>query len=317
MYAVELFGHASANQCAARNSKYYLSAVSFSASLCRRDLRVLTSFHGEPGLLFYDYFLTLGWEASCYWGARFTWPTLLFFVNRYGTLLGNIPIVLEIFWTEFNPRVMQICRHIYSYHQYLLMVVQVVVAAMFILRTHALYARNNRVLGLMIVVTAVVLGVALWAIITTGKPTDHTISVPLHIGCPAYAATRPETKGLIIAWAAVAAFDSMIFLLTLYKVLYRRRLSGLPLLAVLVRDGAVYFGVMVVANVANILTYESGGDYNRGVATTFGNVISSIMASRLMLNLRDPALALPSRDSGSGRRETGTEEHLFSTNLAL
>ncbi|KAJ7429732.1 hypothetical protein B0H11DRAFT_1629598, partial [Mycena galericulata] len=50
-------------------------------------------------LLFYNYFLTFEWEISRYWGSKITWPTVLFFLNRYGTLLGNIPAVIQAFWT--------------------------------------------------------------------------------------------------------------------------------------------------------------------------------------------------------------------------
>ncbi|KAJ7305467.1 hypothetical protein DFH08DRAFT_721265, partial [Mycena albidolilacea] len=50
-------------------------------------------------LLFYDYLLTFEWETSRYWGAKITWPVFLFFVNRYATLLGNIPVVIQYFWT--------------------------------------------------------------------------------------------------------------------------------------------------------------------------------------------------------------------------
>ncbi|KAJ6571371.1 hypothetical protein B0H19DRAFT_872759, partial [Mycena capillaripes] len=50
-------------------------------------------------LLFYEFFLTLECEISRYWGTQLSWPTILFFVNRYGTLLGNIPVVFEKFWT--------------------------------------------------------------------------------------------------------------------------------------------------------------------------------------------------------------------------
>ncbi|KAJ7239725.1 hypothetical protein C8J57DRAFT_1372487 [Mycena rebaudengoi] len=53
-----------------------------------------------PPLLFYDYFLTFEWEVSRYWARpNLSWATILFFLNRYGTLLGNIPVVLQYFWT--------------------------------------------------------------------------------------------------------------------------------------------------------------------------------------------------------------------------
>jgi hypothetical protein len=50
-------------------------------------------------LLFYDYILTFGWEVSRYWGSPLTFPTVLFYLNRYGTTLGNIPVIFEYFWT--------------------------------------------------------------------------------------------------------------------------------------------------------------------------------------------------------------------------
>ncbi|KAJ7238242.1 hypothetical protein C8J57DRAFT_974731, partial [Mycena rebaudengoi] len=52
-------------------------------------------------ILFYEYFLTLDWEVSRFWGTAFTftWANMLFFANRYGTLIGNIPVVVQYFWT--------------------------------------------------------------------------------------------------------------------------------------------------------------------------------------------------------------------------
>ncbi|KAL4072868.1 hypothetical protein V8B97DRAFT_267434 [Scleroderma yunnanense] len=40
-------------------------------------------------LLFYDYFLTLGKEAKCIWGAPWTPVKTLFLISRYGNLIGQ------------------------------------------------------------------------------------------------------------------------------------------------------------------------------------------------------------------------------------
>lgn len=48
--------------------------------------------------------------------------------------------------------------------------------------------------------------------------------------------------------------------------------------------------VIIASNLANILTFFLGDTRIRGVVTTFTNVISSTMLSRLMLNIRDPKL---------------------------
>ncbi|KAJ3982666.1 hypothetical protein F5890DRAFT_1475991 [Lentinula detonsa] len=52
-------------------------------------------------ILIYDYLLTFDIEIERFWKRdtkRFA--SILFFINRYMTLLGNIPIVLLFFWPE-------------------------------------------------------------------------------------------------------------------------------------------------------------------------------------------------------------------------
>ncbi|KAJ7484802.1 hypothetical protein B0H11DRAFT_2018781 [Mycena galericulata] len=244
------------------NSGYYLGAIAFT-------------------LLFYDYFLTFEWEISRYWSSKITWPTFLFFLNRYGTLLGNIPVVIQTFWT--TPSTPEKSA---SYHQYFLIGIQVVVGALLILRTYALYERNNRVLAFMLVIGVGTAGVCIWRSLVDDKSLlQDGSNLGLDIGCK-YAITASQSVGLIIAWMALVLFDCMIFFLTLYRALSRRS-PGAHLLTVLLRDGTPDC-VMVISNASTILTFA---DYDRSVATTFANTISSIMISRLMLNLRDPVLS--------------------------
>ncbi|KAF7345844.1 hypothetical protein MVEN_01606100 [Mycena venus] len=176
---------------------------------------------------------------------------------------------------------------------------------MLFLRTYALYERSKRVLALM-------LGVAVgtWSVITSTSSDDTSIN--LYFGCN-FTTSRSEGNSQAVAWAGVTIFDCTIFLLTLYKAFGRHRTNGLDLFTILLRDGvafsfgssvrssvcasdarvlgSLYFGVMVTSNLVNILTLVIGNPYSQGIATTFTNIISSIMITRLMLNLRDPALA--------------------------
>lgn len=57
---------------------------------------------------------------------------------------------------------------------------------------------------------------------------------------------------------------------------------------------------MILANLTNILMLVHGGQFTRGVLITPTNIVSSIMITRLMLNLRDPRL------SGSGPYSVAT-----------
>ncbi|KAJ6576046.1 hypothetical protein DFH09DRAFT_1311495 [Mycena vulgaris] len=279
------------------NSNYYFNLIAFT-------------------LLFYDYFLTLDWEVARYWGSILTVPNVLFFLNRYGTLFGTIPVVFQFFWTaDPTPNklaVLQICQHLHSYHQYFAVVTQILIGIMLILRTYALYERNNRVLALMVCISAGVIAVGIWSVLVGPGAVSGNDATELHlfIGCSS-SVSASQSVGLAAAWAGMGVFDCTIFSLTLYRALSKRRSQGLDLLTVLLRDGTIYFGVMVASNVSNILTFIYGGPYTRGIPTTFINVISSIMISRLMLNLRDPSLSTMSgRFSGS---TTLTGNAMFST----
>ncbi|KAJ7917202.1 hypothetical protein B0H13DRAFT_1608528, partial [Mycena leptocephala] len=240
-------------------------------------------------VLFCEYFQHLDSEVSRYWGLHFTWPNILFFANRYGTLLGNIPVVMEYFWSKnSSPEKIRVS----------------VPLAMLVLRTYALYERSKRVLAMMLTVVVGAVAVGLWSVLT-GMSVDESTDLPVYFGCN-HPISREHGLSLAASWAGVAVFDCMIFLLTLYKVFSRRRQNGPELLTVLLRDGkeifaapdlpnglpgSIYFGVMVVSNVSNILMFILGTPYTRGIATSFTNIISSVMISRLMLNLRDPALS--------------------------
>ena len=51
----------------------------------------------SPAILYYDFILTLPLEVERYWKSRFTWVSVLFFLNRYGSVLSHIPIIYEHF----------------------------------------------------------------------------------------------------------------------------------------------------------------------------------------------------------------------------
>ena len=58
----------------------------------------------DAAILYYDYLLTFQLEVDRLWSVgRYTWASVLFFVNRYLALLGHIPVIYEFFWTEHHP----------------------------------------------------------------------------------------------------------------------------------------------------------------------------------------------------------------------
>ncbi|KAJ3509914.1 hypothetical protein NLJ89_g4963 [Agrocybe chaxingu] len=228
-------------------------------------------------LLVYEYCLTFVAEVERFWSVRgINWASGLFYLNRYMVLVGHIPVMIEYFWSTSNPDKLRMlvlitsitlilhnfdprCDRLQAYHQYLAVVIQFVVACMLIMRMYALYGRSRFVLALYVCVTAA-------------------------------AGALPAGIRFAAAWSGMLIFDSLVFGMTLYKSLTLPRLRGVNLISVLLRDGSMYFGIIMASNFANVLTFLLGGPFTRGVPTTFTNVISSVMISRLMLNLRHPSL---------------------------
>lgn len=76
------------------------SSLSFSGPEANRYL-ALASFT----ILYYDYFLTLSMEIDNFWKAqhKVSWTSVLFILNRYLAVAGQIPIAFEYF-ADISPQ---------------------------------------------------------------------------------------------------------------------------------------------------------------------------------------------------------------------
>ncbi|ETW76148.1 hypothetical protein HETIRDRAFT_422723 [Heterobasidion irregulare TC 32-1] len=105
-------------------------------------------------------------------------------------------------------------------------------------------------------------------------------------------------RNLATPWEAQMLFDITVFGLTLvqsykhrenlrwFRGLQMERSGTLELVELLFRD------VMALVNLANVLTFY---DPLRGSLSTFASCVSITMMSRLVLNLHDASLLLPSQ----------------------
>ncbi|KAL4068448.1 hypothetical protein V8B97DRAFT_2024728 [Scleroderma yunnanense] len=219
-------------------------------------------------LLLYDYALTFAREIDLFWKRpRRSWPFALFSANRYITMLGHVPLFVRSFWSS-NVADDSWC------------VVDHLPSLVMCMRIHALYQNNRSVLIYLLVLALGAIVVGCWAIFfhqfssSTGSMTP---SSPLQeeltyaIGCP----------DMAVAWSGQLVFDFSVFLLTLWQSLRIRTVGNRNVTDILLRDGAIICGANIV-NIAVLL------DAVKSVPGNFTNVISSLMISRLMLNLRDP-----------------------------
>jgi len=248
-------------------------------------------------ILIYEYCLTFPLEVQRFWSAKkITFTVLFFFLHRYFVLLGSVPVMVQKFWYASGHAKQLSCRSLRVYSITVAVVIQVLISVILIVRTYALYDRSRRVLALIIGALLATISVGCWSIVSRrGPERDHRhLENYLVIGCPS-PLSRAAALMFAKAWGGLLVFETLIFALTVYKSLALRARSGSGIFALMLRDGSMYFGLIVAATVANILTYVYGGTFTRGAATVFVNCISSVMVTRLMLNLRDPSLLAISR----------------------
>jgi len=226
-------------------------------------------------ILFYDYFLTLPMEVDRYWcPGSHTWASSLFLVIRYGALLGHVPLLHHMFGNPCD--VQRIEPLIASYHSILVLFLTAVTSTLLIMRVYALYFRNRWILFIVTLefITAFVL--ACW-----------TFTKLL----PRVAATISERRSRLlgVAFSGLLVFDFTVFILTMTRSI-KLRTHKEPFLKRLFIDGILYYSVICNLNLVNVLvlfTTDPGLDLSTPI---FTNVLSVVMITRLMINLRDPTI---------------------------
>ncbi|KAI3601134.1 hypothetical protein WG66_001637 [Moniliophthora roreri] len=251
-------------------------------------------------LLYWDHILTLPIEIKYLWKRPRFISSYLFFIHRYFSAFANIVVIFSLFSSRTfleSPS----CKPLEQVREGVLVVAQVIVLLIMTLRIYALYGCSKRLLRILLGVLVILLSAAAFA--TFYDPGGEELEpVRCHTQrpyvCPRYlylaiialkAVDPTETAG---AWEVLFVYDTLIFLLACYKAYQTRKefemfKARLPLTNIVIRDGALYFWAMSMANLANILTFYLAGPFMRGGLASMASSISVTLVSRLMLNLHE------------------------------
>lgn len=259
-------------------------------------------------LYYYDYILTFGAEVSHVWPQPISLNTFLFFCNRYFAFSGNIVAAVLLF---APPNSSTSCSNLVRLRETLLVLGQIAVAAILATRTVALYNRSRVItigvhgFGFLLIV------VICWTLVV-GERSSGTRYVRGIAGCR-YTMPQETANHYALAWEASTLFDVSISALTIMRTLKVRKVHNMAnssvvgLLDVILRDGALYFFVMALANTANILSfYHIAGPF-KAMYITPASCVASTLCSRLVLNLYDvaPQDGTTDSDSSPEPRTTG------------
>ncbi|KII90487.1 hypothetical protein PLICRDRAFT_39043 [Plicaturopsis crispa FD-325 SS-3] len=229
-------------------------------------------------ILYFDMLITLADEVNFIWKRPKSFSAVAFMLNRY--LLSSGTVVTTIWHAHLN----EVCNldtpsQCNKLREVLVLLAQVIVILLLTMRTYALYGRNSRILALLVCLALVFFAVAIWSAISLASSKADPMTVVLDV---------------TVSWWMMFIFDSTVFTLTCLKT-YRGRFAhqlqgNMTVTALMFRDGAVYYAVMALTNLANILTYYLANSILlRGVLTAFSNCLSVTLISRLVLNLHKTA----------------------------
>ncbi|KAG0702189.1 hypothetical protein DFH29DRAFT_875356 [Suillus ampliporus] len=208
-------------------------------------------------ILIYDHMVTLPEEVAFIWCRPKALSAMLFLVNRYVALLGNICALVMDFLPISDELAGSQRISVELFEIYASQTTAPVVS-----RNHGL---PKRLLACMIIIMVALGGGASAG--TFGHFSSNATILP-GVGCyETYTAQMIcKTRGLLRSSLATRRY----------------------IIDIIFHDGAMYFGAMVLCNIPNILTYyinQSGSAATAGMLSTFTSCMSVTLISRLMLNL--------------------------------
>ncbi|KAJ7899311.1 hypothetical protein B0H14DRAFT_3424134 [Mycena olivaceomarginata] len=168
------------------------------------------------------------------------------------------------------------CNRIHAVREFLLVVQQFTVGCTMILRVYAMYNLDKRVLACLLVPALVTVGIGVWSVLpdNTNGP-SHDIIITF-LGCHT-PLSRTHDHRLAAAWGAELGCETIaLFSVSLWEIM--------------LRDGVMYFSVVCLVNLANILMYYFGDFATAGSLGWPTASISVVMITRVMLHLHAAAV---------------------------
>jgi len=230
-------------------------------------------------LALYEYLITFDQELSRIWSRPFSIVTILWVINRYVFLISFTPTILFF----FIPLSTEQCLSFVKFPGIMQIILNISTGITLSLRTYALYGNNKWILIFLMPFLLAEVAVEAWAV-SGGVP------VPLPEGFSGCILTGKASQGnrFVAFWVGQLVFPTLIFVLTIAKgaSLYRGGTSRSKVLRIMLRDGLMYFLVIFLANVVNVVTYVVTPADLQAVNAPFSDMITALMICRLILNLR-------------------------------
>ncbi|KAJ8583850.1 hypothetical protein M405DRAFT_827834 [Rhizopogon salebrosus TDB-379] len=240
-------------------------------------------------ILGYDYIVTLDKEVRLMWGSKWGVPRVLFCMSRYLPFVASIIYQYYAFGHMPDPSDYDECFSLYDAVTWLNVLTICAAEGLLILRTYAMWNCNRLILyGLLVFVTAL-LTVAFVLEVKAG----YTLSYgpPPSPGVPGCYPTNPANV-LYTFCMMLVIFEFVVLILVLIQAItHSRRTSGITsnLLTSLYRDSLLYVVCLLCISIINLVIISTIPPHFNQIFDTLPAIMHSVLASRIMFNLRQCA----------------------------
>jgi len=243
-------------------------------------------FTTPSSIIVYDHLITLDQEIDLVWYAPWTMGKILFFLNRY------YPLCIVVFnqYTLFTINLTdELCMAWLRWQGWTGLATCMVAEIILQLRLYALYFLDKKVLLFMVISF---LGTSACAAAIMGEVLSN-FTVQSHI-IPGFPFCIPikVPNYLFSFWIPILAFESILCGMALFRGFqafrYRHSVfqSGRHLVTLLLRDSIIYYLIIFVTILTNLLVWSTGQVGLIEIPVGFTVAMSCVMGNRLILNVR-------------------------------
>ncbi|KZT35839.1 hypothetical protein SISSUDRAFT_1050769 [Sistotremastrum suecicum HHB10207 ss-3] len=253
--------------------------------------------------LAYDVLLTFSEEYKYIWRRSWSFlPKALYIFARYYGIF-QLSFLLQVSTSTTTTPKVNFCHFWFWFYDISgFSVFSLIVNIIFVMRLHALFNRNSKLLIALVGLVLLPLAGELYSI-TNNTIGDQVIPRPIP-NFPGCIPTNRATKRTLIAWIPNMLIGLTFFLLTSYRIFLmlqeqlpqgnlrswnKRQMRPLlgPMLTQFMQDGALYFAIIFLTTLTcTIMTMIQKSEALTTVAYPWLTAVYSFAGSRLIINLR-------------------------------
>jgi len=231
-------------------------------------------------LVTYDAFLTLEDEVHLIWRRRWGFGTAIYFLNRYGVPVQAGLNIVAILDANLS---LDACYSWNVWSTWIIPIVLMLIESLLVMRVSSMYSTRWVTIPLVVLyILGAATMLAITGVVMEGVEAGPS-PAPVVTGC----VLNGSAEFFWAMWIPSLVLETTMLFLTIARTArHLRKRAAMSVMHVILRDGVVYFCVIFVSMLSNLLVYLCAPPLYFSLLSQLMLSLSSMVAVRLFLNLR-------------------------------